>query len=713
MQQERRSTCVNLKVVKTLKELEDLAAYLKNFDFIAFDCETTGVKKGDKVIGFSVCAELDRAYYVTLAYWDASTQKLVWRETTERVQAFMGFLLKKSLIMQNAPFDCSMVIENFGINLMPYVVHDTMIGGHLLNENRSNGLKERGVELYGEDAAAEQRAMKESVYKNGGVLTKEKFELYKADEDLLAYYGAKDALLTLKLFYNDAPLLQEQGLDKFFYDDESMPLLRGPTFDMNTTGLRVDPEKLQKLKQQLEADCLDALGFINKEVAAHVKKKYPGTGKTNHFNVGASQQRAWLLYTQLANPFNNLTKGGRALAKALNIKGPYSFAEKREFIRVVTEYKGKVWAEAAYNKKTKKMGRPKKVQDPWTYMACGKESLEKLKEKYKWVERYLEYAKNLKLLNTYVCGIQSRMEYNIIRPSFLQHGTTSGRYSCKNPNFQNLPRDDKRVKSCIIARPGRVFVGADYSQLEPRVFASQSQDVRLMRCFSDGDDFYSVIGAPTFSKDGLSLKKDDKNGFAKLHPDLRQLAKVVALAIPYGATAFQLSRGTGLPEERCQEIIDNYLDQFPGVNTWMHESYEQLKTEGRTCSLFGRPRRQPEGLRIKKIYGNQQHSDLPYAIRNMLNLAVNHRVQSTAASITNRAMIKIWKRIRQNEKIEREWEEVKIVLQVHDQIVLECPEKLADKVSEMIRDCMENTTLLPGVKLVADPFVSTDLAGQK
>jgi len=216
---------------------------------------------------------------------------------------------------------------------------------------------------------------------------------------------------------------------------------------------------------------------------------------------------------------NTLTDAGKEICKALDIKTPYNNSDKRNFIHLITEYKGRVWQEARYNKKTKKMGRPKKVGDFWTYLSCGKETLEKIQDSHKWVKKYLEYAKNLKLLNTYVEGIQSKMEYTIIRPSFLQHGTTSGRYSSRRPNFQNLPRDDKRVKACIIARQGKIFVGADYSQLEPRVFASQSQDVRLMRCFEDGDDFYSVVGAPTFSKEGLSLKKDEEGSFAKKHPD--------------------------------------------------------------------------------------------------------------------------------------------------------------------------------------------------
>lgn len=684
-----------------------MAEYFKDKAYIAFDSETDGVDKESKIIGISACSEVDVAYYVILSYWDTLREMLFDLETTKYVKEFLETLVGRRLIMQNAPFDCSMVLNNYGIDLMPSVVHDTMIGGHVLNENRHNGLKERGVELFGEDARAEQEAMKESVTKNGGVLTKSAYELYKADSDLLAHYGAKDALLTLKVFYNDVPQLFDEGLDKFFYEEESMPLLRGPTYDMNNTGLRVDVERLQKLKGELEAECMEAKAFIHKEIWEEVKAKYPGTGKTNHFNIGAPNQLSWLLFIQLGNLFNSLTKSGRELCDKLDMKIPYSNIAKRDFIRLCTERKGQVYAPASYNPKTKKMGRPKKIGDPWVYMECGKESLEKLAHKYKWVARLIEYKKNLKLLNTYVEGIQTRMKYGVIRPNFLQHGTTSGRYSCKNPNFQNLPRDDKRIKSCIVSRPDRVFVGADYAQLEPRVFASFSQDQRLMDCFSNGEDFYSVIGVEIFDRHGYSLFKDHPNSFAKLYPSERQMAKVVALATPYGTSAFQMARTTGKTAEECQEIIDNYFERFPNVYKMMLDAHNQAKIEGCTFNLFGRPRRIPAALDLVEVYGNTKHANLPKAARHLLNLGMNHIVQSTGASIVNRAAIAFYNKCKELEI------DTKIVLQVHDEIVVECLDKDADTVVHLLKDAMENTVVLPGVKLVAEPKVARNLGELK
>lgn len=703
-----------LIIIKTLSELEDLRIYLKDKQYVAFDTETTGVDKGSEIIGFSVCADVEVGYYVMLSEWNVKKQTLLRHLTSLDLGTWLNCLLSKSLIMHNAVFDCWMVENNYGVSLINSLHTDTMILAHLLDENRRCGLKELATALYGEDSTNEQKEMKESVHKNGGLLTKTQYELYKADGDLIAKYGAKDAILTLKLFYSLVPDLYEQELDQFFYEDESMPLLRGPTYELNTTGLKVDPTKLTDLKNTLQSECAEAKAFINQETAPHVKAKYPGTGKTNHFNIGAGQQLSWLLFDKLGNHFNTLTKGGRELCKALEVPIPYTHAAKRDFIQICKEKFGQIYEKEKWNWKTKKMSRPKKVGHYWTYLACGKETLGKLKDKYKWVERLLEYKKNLKLLNTYVEAIEEKMQYGIIRPSFLQHGTTSGRYSSRKPNFQNLPRDDKRVKSCIIARPGNVFVGADYSQLEPRVFASFSKDERLLACFKNGDDFYSVIGQEVFEKYDCSLKKDDKDSFAKKYPKLRDISKVVALSSTYGTTAPKMAPTIDKTIDEAQEVINNYFEKFPSVLKMMKESHEQAKATGRVTNLFGRPRRMPKAMDINKIYGKgTSHALLPYEARNILNLSVNHRIQSTGASIMNRAAIKCAELVKDEAANNKEWNQVRVVLQVHDELILEGPEHLGKLIAVILKYSMETAVTLPGVDLIAEPKIAKNLADLK
>lgn len=691
-----------LIVIDTVEGIKELQLYLADKEFIAVDTETTGLTAKHQVIGYSVCAEEDKAFYVILHKWESN--KLVSiQQNIEQSRALIQLLSKKSLIMHNGVFDCRMLESNFKIQLINCLHTDTMILAHLLDENRRVGLKELALQHFGDDSTKEQKEMEASVLANGGSLTRANYELYKGDPYLIGKYGAKDTLLTLKLFYRLVPELYEQGLDKFFYEDESMPLLRGPTYELNTIGLQVDTQKLAHLKSVLKAECSEAKDFIYSEINTHVKDKYPGRTKTTIFNIGASQQLSWLLFGKMRLEFNTLTKGGKTVCKALGLRLPYTQTAKRDFIAICENRKDEIYeAEAVVNGKKRK---PKKVKDPWTYIAVDKTALNKLAPRHKWIEKLLEYQRKTKLLSTYVEGIEERVQYGIIHPSFLQHGTSSGRYSSRAPNFQNLPRDDKRIKECIVARPGKVFVGADYSQLEPRVFAFTSGDPKLLAAFKTGNDFYSVTGIEVYDKlECVPLKDGHPKAFGILYPKLRQDSKVFTLAATYGATGHQLAPLMGKSIDDAQRDIDNYFEKFPDVARMMTDSHKQAKEKGFVTNHFGRPRRIPEATRINKLYGNAPHSDLPYEARKLLNLSVNHRIQSTAASIVNRAAIKV------HANLVQAGINCRIVLQVHDSLVLECSESDAPVVSGLLRDAMENTTQLNGIALEALPDIGKNLS---
>ena len=682
--------------------IDELRDYLADKDYISYDCETTGLTRRDQVIGFSVCAEDGIAYYVVLQKYDKE-KGLVDTGCITAATNLIKSLQGKSLIMHNGTFDCYMAESYFKVNLINSLHTDTMILAHLLDENRRVGLKELATSMFGESAKEEAVLMKESVLANGGVLTKKLYEICKADWQLMGKYGAQDALLTYKVFLALVPELYEQGLDKFFYDDESMPLLRGPTYELNTIGLQVDIPALATLKKTLEAECLEAKAFIHQEIAAHVKDKYPSTNRKNGFNIGSSSQLSWLLFGKLGLEFNTLTKEGKNVCKALGLRLPYTQTAKRDFIAICENSKDHIYQPEV--KTLTKTVRAKKFKEPWGYIACDKKTLQKLSNKYKWIGVLLEYQRKTKILNTYVDGIASRVQYGIIQPSFLQHGTSSGRYASRNPNFQNLPRDDKRIKSCIIPRTGKVFVGADYSQLEPRIFAFTSGDTKLLNAFKTGDDFYSVTGIEVYDKMGCIPRKDGSpNAFGILHPKLRQDAKVFTLASTYGATGFQLAPLMGKTPDQAQEDIDNYFEKFPSVKQMMLDSHEQAKKEGAVYNLFGRPRRIPDAKKINKLYGKQAHADLPYEARKLLNLSVNHRIQSTAASIVNRAAIAL------HRNLILAGINAQIVLQVHDSIIVECAENDAENVSLLMQDAMENTTDLKTISLEAAPAIGNSLA---
>lgn len=683
----------NLITIKSKRDLDNLISdYLPKHNLYAVDTEATGITEADDIIGISVCAEQDRAFYVVIKAWNSAKETLEDVLTVEDVMPLVQALVDKKLIMHNSLFDCKLIKRCFGIDLMPSIKVDTLILSHLLDENRSNKLKDLGAAFFGDDAKKEQQELALSVQKNGGLakINKKSFniEMYKAEADVIAKYGAKDALLT----YNLAILLadqlsQDENLWKFFFDDESMPLLKGPTYQMNTTGLKVDVNKLEKLEADLRFEILKLEESIYNDIYPYVKDEYPGTNKKNKFNINSPSQFSWLLFVKLGQEYKKLTPAGRALAKQLTGKIPYTISGKKQFIKAVQD-----------------LGKK-----PEKYIAADKAAISQLKDKYKWLEDFITYKRLDKLQKTYVQGIKERVRYGIIHPSFLQHGTTSGRYSSKDPNFQNLPRDDKRIKECIISRPGKVFVGADYSQLEPRVFAYYSQDTALMKCFEDGTDFYSIIGAKVYKKEAVSLKKDDSGSFAKLYKNLRQNAKTISLSATYGTTAYKMvdsittEDGRRLTVEQCQDIIDTYFEAFPSVKLFMTQSHQEVVKTGMVSNLYGRPRRIPEA-KVLQSYGKFSHHNLEYGLRNLLNLAVNHKIQSTGASIINRSAIALHSRLK------NEFKNANIVLQVHDSLVVECDEKDANNVAKVMKECMETTCSLSGVKLEAEPQIGKNLA---
>lgn len=751
----------SLIVLRTNEEIDSLIQHILNPDFqlCAYDCETTGLEQTARIVGLSVCVDETEAFYVVTKEWlfDKSIElvpcsscngkgttkveseeggssvidtccacggkcteekptftngRLETLPNEEKVKELLEVLKTKALITQNGTVDYQWTIANYGVDLRDSSYFDTMVAAHLINENRRVGLKELGFTEFGEDAVTEQHEMKDSVIANGGVWeTKRGGEksMYKASAKLLGRYGAKDALLTYKLCLKFSEQLEEQNLTDFFFE-ESMPMFKGPIYDLNCTGLRCDVEGFKKLQKDLEDECALLQSEIEKDLAPYVSKDYPnGFGKkAKQFNIGSGQMLAWLLFKKLDQDWTKLTDAGRDLAKELLGKAPYNPSGRHSF-------------EVAITNAVDARGKPLKLEK---YLSTGAAVLAKMAYKYKWVELLLRYKKAIKMLNTYAIGMQERIQYGIVRPSFLQCRTTGNRLASSNPNLQNLPRDDKRVKSLILSRVGKVFVGADFEQIEPRVFASLSGDSRLLECFASGRDFYSVIGIDVFGKHECAPFKSGKGSFGEAWPLLRQVAKEVALAATYGITAFKLTDVLNMKAPRSkadgpwqidevQEIINRYFEAYPAVKAFQLKYHKLAIDNGVVFNIYGRPRHIPGALMIKRLGKSTTASDLPYEYRTLLNNAVNFPCQGSAGSIINRAAIRLHSRCRLLAKTDPRWLEVKIVSQIHDELIVEAPEALREPVVGEMKDAMENAVELPGVKLIAKPKIAYNMGDLK
>jgi DNA polymerase I len=277
------------------------------------------------------------------------------------------------------------------------------------------------------------------------------------------------------------------------------------------------------------------------------------------------------------------------------------------------------------------------------------------------IEEWREYSK---LLNTYLGPLPSMLgEDGRLHTTFNQTVAATGRLSTTNPNLQAIPiRTDlgREIRSAFVAEPGCKLISADYSQVELRILAHVSGEPKLKESFSRGEDIHTTTAAEVLGKDPATLTKDERN-----------VAKMVNFGIIYGISSFGLSENLEIPRDEAQAYIDAYLARFPHVQDFIQRTIEQAARDGYVTTLFGRRRPVPE-IRAS----NRQTRALGE------RLAVNSVMQGTAADVIKKAMVVIHERLR------AEGRSAKLVLQVHDELLLEAPEAEVSAVKQLVRDEM-------------------------
>ena len=264
------------------------------------------------------------------------------------------------------------------------------------------------------------------------------------------------------------------------------------------------------------------------------------------------------------------------------------------------------------------------------------------------IEEWREYSK---LLNTYLQPLPSLLaEDGRLHTHFNQAVASTGRLSTSNPNLQAIPiRTElgREIRSAFVAEPGHKLVSADYSQVELRILAHVSGEPKLRESFARGEDIHTTTAAEVLGKDPATLTKDERN-----------IAKMVNFGIIYGISSYGLSENLEIARDEAQEYIDAYLARFPYVQDFIARTIEQAKRDGYVTTLFGRRRPVPE-IRAS----NRQTRGLGE------RLAVNSVMQGTAADIIKVAMVNIHRRLQEEGRASR------LVLQVHDELLVEAPER--------------------------------------
>jgi DNA polymerase I len=277
------------------------------------------------------------------------------------------------------------------------------------------------------------------------------------------------------------------------------------------------------------------------------------------------------------------------------------------------------------------------------------------------LEEWREYSK---LLNTYLGPLPTLIgDDGRLHTTFNQTVAATGRLSTTSPNLQAIPiRTDlgREIRSAFVAEPGHKLLSADYSQVELRILAHVSGEPKLKEAFERGEDIHTATAAEVLGKEPATLTKDERN-----------VAKMVNFGIIYGISAFGLSENLEIPREEAQTYIDAYLARFPHVQDFIQRTIEQAARDGYVTTLMGRRRPVPE-IRAS----NRQTRSLGE------RLAVNSVMQGTAADVIKQAMVAIHRRLRDEGRAAR------LVLQVHDELLLEVPEAEVAAVKDLVREEM-------------------------
>ena len=322
------------------------------------------------------------------------------------------------------------------------------------------------------------------------------------------------------------------------------------------------------------------------------------------------------------------------------------------------------------------LGLPAKKKTKSGY-STNAEVLEDLKDKHPAVSLLLEYRQLAKLKSTYTDGLQNCIASDgRIHTTFNQTEARTGRISSLEPNLQNIPvRTElgKQLRKFFIADKNKVLVDADYSQIELRVLAGISGDENMIAAFQSGADIHTSTAAQVF---GLPIDM--------VTPVLRSRAKAVNFGIVYGIGAFSLSKDIGVTRKEADSYIKSYLATYPKIASYMENTINDAKQNGFVTTIFGRRRYLPElssSNGMLRAFGER--------------VARNAPIQGAAADIIKLAMIKVF------EKLKQEVPDANLILQVHDELIVECNQEDAQTVCEILKREMENAVSF-NVQLIAD-----------
>jgi len=727
---------------------------LDSADKVTYDIETNGLNvRKVAIIGFGIATSPSTSFYVPIhEFRSGELQEYRNKIDYSMIRKILEKLKSKKIICHNAWFDLETTRNYFGVDLVPALYCDTVLLKHTVAEERPFGLKPIAKMLFGAHIADEQKDMADSVKVNGG----SKGQVWFAEMSLVAKYCEQDCKLTYRVYQHYLQILEREELTDFFFNKEVMPLYTNVVFPMQRRGIPLDLKRVKQVRVDLVMDIAVLKNNVQQAIkpnlalfeAWFLNKDYPAK-RTGSFAQGVAEMFRLELPRTKSGKYSITPKLIEKLApspyKNYLLGGEYLSASDVRQVQLKLWEADRQGNEPMFNLQSKhhlkKLFFDTLHEEPVSRTKKGAPQVDDkflnlMATKYNWADLLRQYNKLAKLLGTYVDRFLDTQEDGIFYPSFLMHGTTSGRFS---GDMQQLPRlkeagelppmvlaYSNQIRGLFISGPGYKFVDADYNSLEVVVFADDAGDESLLNMIKKDEDFYSRVAIDIFPE--LADYSADKRSpmFLKKHkPEVRQAAKVYGLGIRYGMQAFKLSKTINVDTDDAALIIDSYFRKYPKLKIRMDAIIASAKFNGFVDSKGGRRRHYANLKRIHECYGDNilderwirkkaqvkvedgkvvPNSDYVYLKelsgkqKSAINNALNFPIQSMAASIVNAASIALARAFKANNL------DAYICLNIHDEICVRCPDGEADQVAKLMKHHLENTLTLDA-PLTADPII--------
>lgn len=759
----------NYVLVDSEESLYEMVEHVKKHDLICFDTETTSLnpRKGN-IVGFSVSAETAVGYYMPILIFKEGSlvrNHIDDISCVDLAKKFFKLLSNKKIIGHNLSFDVRFVKCEYGVDLVPSIYADTLLLVHTVSEEGvGNGvgsfaLKEIAKSIQehigldmDKEANEEQIELKASIKANGGSTTKENYEIYKADLHVLAKYACADTDLTLRVYNHYIEILKTESLEKFFFEEEVMPLYREVTIPMESNGVMLDVDLMKRTREEITQDLVEYKKTVIKELLKHEKVKewvidkaitefppsnkgrfaqevvkksnlrFPVSEKTGKYMINAANVS---LYAE--EPIKSyLSTGNIELLDAdflMSISmGLWKESQGGDYFNIQSkDHMGGISFDALGMKPLAETEKGKSKFD--------EDFIQSIAKKHSWAKNLRIYNKLLKIKSTYIDRFLDNHEDGLYYFYYKQHATVSGRYGS---DAQQLPRPKEDgedepiivkytnlIRAFFISKPGNIFIDCDYESLEPKVFSHVSGDEGLKDIFRNGWDFYSTIAIKTEGLHQFSPDKKAPNYLKKIANNVRQKAKAYSLGIAYGMGAYALGKNINIPTKEAEKLVEGYLNGFPDLKKWMEESREFVKNNGYIKTQSGRIRHLPKvsylyekfnddlldwdfQKKLEKQFEKDVVLNMVRDYKNGLNNSMNVQIQGLAASIVNRSAIAI------NRAFKEANIKGQVIAQIHDQLVMEVEEERAEEAAKIVQDKMENTIKLT-IDLKAPPSFAHNL----